>query len=427
MYNHRSMKHLLVNAGQLLTFIGPSGPRRGAEMSKTGLCRAGAVLIEDGKIVTAGSHDLVSRHPQANKARVLDVGGRVVLPGFVDSHSHPVFAAPRLKDFELRAQGKGYEQIAAEGGGILSSVDAVRKTTEDELVSRLGVWAARFIECGTTTLEAKSGYGLDLDSELKCLRAIRRVAAHTALELVPTFLGAHAVAPELVHDPHGYVRRVCEEMLPAVAKEGLARFADVFCDRGYFSEAQAETVLRAALQHGLKAKIHAEQLAHSGGAAVAARVGAVSADHLDHADAADFERLKKSGTVATLVPAANYFLGLGHYPSGRKLIEAGLPVALATDFNPGTAPCWNMQFALSLACTQLKLTPEEALCAATVNGAHALGLGATHGTLEPGKQADLIVLDVRDYREACYYFGANQVALVMKRGAIVHATQDFRP
>ena len=289
-------------------------------------------------------------------------------------------------------------------------MDGVRKATEDELAARLGEWAGRFIECGTTTLEAKSGYGLDLDSELKCLRAIRRAAGHTALELVPTFLGAHAVAPELAHDPHGYVRRVCEEMMPVVAKEKLARFADVFCDRGYFSEPQAETVLRAALDHGLKGKIHAEQLCRSGGAAVAARVGAVSADHLDHADASDLEALRKAGVVATLVPAANYFLGLGRYPSGRRFIDAGLAVALATDFNPGTAPCWSMQFVLSLACTQLKMTPEEALCAATVNGAHALGLGATHGTLEPGKQADLIVLDARDYREACYYFGANQVA-----------------
>ncbi|MBI4424950.1 MAG: imidazolonepropionase [Elusimicrobia bacterium] len=417
---------LLVNAGQLLTFQGPRGPRSGPAMGKVGLYRGGAVLIEDGAIVAAGLHDLVSRHPDAPKAKLLDVGGRVVLPGFVDSHAHPVFAAPRLTDFELRARGKGYEEIAAAGGGILSSVDAVRKASEAQLAERLDRWAGRFIECGTTTLEAKSGYGLDLDSELKCLRAVRLAASRTALELVPTLLGAHAVPPELRHDPHGYVRRVCEEMIPAAAQGGLARFTDVFCDRGYFSVEQAELVLRAGLKHGLKPKIHAEQLCRSGGAAVAARVGAVSADHLDHASPEDLAALKAAGVVATLVPAANYFLGLGRYPSGRRLIDAGLPVALATDFNPGTAPCWSMQLVLSLACTQLGMTPEEALCAATVNGACALGLGEELGVLEPGRRADLIVLDADDYREACYYFGGNQVALVMKRGSVVHRTQEFR-
>lgn len=420
------MKFLLVNVGQLLTMTGPSGPRAGAEMSKVGLFRGASVLVGDGKVLAAGLADLVAKHPDADKARILDVGGRVVMPGFVDSHAHPVFAAPRLKDFELRARGKGYEEIAAAGGGILSSVDRVRGASEPQLIDRLTQSAARFIECGTTTLEAKSGYGLDLASELKCLRAVKRAGTLTALELVPTFLGAHAVPAELKHDSHGYVRRVCEEMIPAVAKEGLAKFVDVFCDRGYFSEPQAETVLRAGLEHGLKPKIHAEQLSRSGGAAVAGRVGAVSADHLDFATAADLAALKAAGVVAALVPAANYFLGLGRYPSGRALIDAGLAVTLATDFNPGTAPCWSMQFVLSLACTHLGMTPEEALVAATVNGAHALELGETHGTLEPGKQADLIVLDTDDYREVCYYFGGNLVSMVMKRGGIVHADREYR-
>lgn len=426
MIQSASVNYLLVNAGQLLTFQGAPGPRRGADLGKPGLYRGGAVLIEGDRIAAAGLRDVVARHPAAEKARLLDAGGRVVLPGFVDSHSHPVFAAPRLRDFELRARGEGYREIAAEGGGILSSVDAVRKAAEAELADGLGRWCERFIECGTTTLEAKSGYGLDLPSELKSLRAIRRAAERTALELVPTFLGAHAVPPELAADPHRYVRVLCEEMIPAVAREKLARFADVFCDRGYFSEAQAETILRAAAEHGLRPRIHAEQLGRTGGAAVAARVGAASADHLDHADAEDAAALKSAGVIATLVPAANYFLGLARYPDARRLIEAGVPVALATDFNPGTAPCWNMQMVLSLACTQLRMTPEEALAAATVNGAHALGLGDTHGRLEPGLQADLIVLDAADYREACYYFGANQVAMVMKRGAIVHSTREFR-
>ncbi|MBI5202334.1 MAG: imidazolonepropionase [Elusimicrobia bacterium] len=420
------MKFLLVNAGQLVTMTGPSGPRTGAEMGKVGMFRGGSVLVGDGKILAAGLSDFVATHPDADKARILDIGGRVVMPGFVDSHAHPVFAEPRLKDFELRTRGKGYEDIAKAGGGILSSVDKVRGAGDPQLLDNLLRAAARFIECGTTTLEAKSGYGLDVENELKLLRTIQRASKVTALELVPTFLGAHALPAEFKGDPHGYLRRVCEEMLPAVAKEGLAKFADVFCDRGYFSEPQAEQVLRAALDHGLKPKIHAEQLSRSGGAAVAAKVGAVSADHLDHAEPDDLAKLKAANVIAALVPAANYFLGLGRYPSGRKLIDAGLAVALATDFNPGTSPCWNMQFVLSLACTQLGMTPEEALCAATINGAHALGLGATHGSIEPGKQADLIVLDMEDYREACYWFGGNQVSMVMKRGGIVHSDREYR-
>ncbi|MBI3549607.1 MAG: imidazolonepropionase [Elusimicrobia bacterium] len=420
------MRFLIVNAAQVLSFQGPDRPRAGEEMRKVGLYRDGAVLVEDGKIAAVGLRDVVMRHPGADAARIVDAGGRILLPGFVDSHSHPVFAEPRLEDFAMRIGGKSYAEIGAAGGGILSSVRKVRLATEGQLVERLVDWCLRFIECGTTTLEAKSGYGLDLESELKMLRVVRRASELTALELVPTFLGAHALPAELRERPADYVKRVCEDMIPAVAKEGLARFVDVFCEKGYFSEEDAGKVLAAGAGAGLKAKVHAEQLTRSGGARVAAKHNAVSADHLDRAEADDLEALRASGTVATLVPAANYFLATA-YPAARRIIDSGVPVALATDFNPGSAPCWNMQFVLSLACTQLRLFPEEALVAATINGAWALGLGKTHGSIEVGKQADLVLLDAADYREAAYYFGGNLASWVMKKGKIVHSTSHMTP
>ena len=419
------MRHLIVNASQLLTLAGPDRARRGKEMGSLGLVRGGAVLIDGGKILAAGLRDLVQAHELASTARLVDAGGRVVLPGFVDSHAHPVFAGPRLRDFAARLQGKGYAEIAAEGGGILSTVNGVRGATQDELSRGLRARAGRFLECGTTTLEAKSGYGLDLDSELKMLRAVKAVAEAGPLELVGTLLGAHALPGEWKHDREGYIARVCEEMIPAAAREGLARFVDVFCERGFFTVEDSERVFAAGAKAGLKAKIHAEQLTRSASLPMAVRCGAVSADHLDCADDSDLELLAKSGIVASLVPGSNYFLAKP-YPPARRLIDAGAAVALATDFNPGSCPCWDMRTILSIACTQMRLTPEEALVAATMNGACALGLGRTHGSLEPGKVADLVCYEAEDYREIPYYFGAPQVAWTMKRGALVHSRQEYR-
>ncbi|HVE11964.1 MAG TPA: imidazolonepropionase [Elusimicrobiota bacterium] len=419
------MKHLLVNA-QVLTLAGPDAPRAGKEMSALGVTRDGAVLISNGLVAAAGFKEIVLRHPDASKARLMDMGGRVVLPGFVDAHTHPVFAEPRLKDFESRLKGKTYAQIKEEGGGIVSSVNALRGATQAALAERLRRQSQRFLECGTTTIEAKSGYGLDLDSELKSLRAMRDASELTALEIVPTFLGAHAVPPEYAGRAGDYVELLCREGVPAVAKEKLARFVDVFCEKGYFSEEESERVLAAGAKAGLEVKIHAEQLSRSGGARLAAKLKARSADHLDCADAEDLARLKEAGTVAVLTPGANHFLGMAEYPPARRILDAGLPVALATDFNPGTCPCWNMQEAISLACARMRMTAEEAITAATINGAHALGLGKTHGSLEPGKQADVIVLDCEDYRELPYWFGANLVSAVFKKGTLVHRAQDFR-
>ncbi len=417
---------LIQNSSQLLTFAGEDHPRRGKEMSSLGLVRQGAVLIQDGKILAAGVKELVLSRPEAKGAEVIDAKGKVVLPGFVDSHSHPVFAGPRLADFEGRLQGLGYAELAGRGGGILSTVHGVRQATEAQLAAGLRLSARRFLEAGTTTLEAKSGYGLDLESELKILRVIRTVGAEGPLELVPTFIGAHAVPAELKDRPEEYLRRVCEDMIPAAAREKLASFVDVFCDQGYFSLEDARRVFEASSRAGLGLKIHAEQLSRSGASRLAAEAGAASADHLDFAGPEDIGALAAGGTVACLVPGSNYFLGKP-YPPARALIDAGAAVALATDFNPGTCPCWDMRMILSIATTQMRLSPAEALCAATVNGAWALGLGKTHGTLEAGRRGDLVIYDAEDYREIPYYFGSGGALLTLKGGQVVHRAAGFLP
>lgn len=420
------MKRLILNAGQLLTMTGPDRPRCGKEMSSVGMIRDGAVLIEDGVILAAGLKDFVLKHEAAKDAPIVDAGGKVVLPGFVDSHSHAVFAGPRLDDFAARLKGATYAELAAKGGGILQTVNGVRGATEKSLASGLAALSGKFLECGTTTLEVKSGYGLDLETELKMLRAIQTTGSSVPLELVPTFIGAHAVPPELKDRPEEYVRRVCADMIPRVASEKLALFADVFCEKGFFTVEDSGKVFEAAARAGLGLKIHAEQLSRSGGAALAVKAKAVSADHLDCVEEDDMAAFAAGGTVACLVPGSNYFLGKP-YPPARRLIDNGAAVALATDFNPGTCPCWDMRMILSIACTQMKMTPAESLIAATVNGAHALGLGKTHGSLEPGKKADILCYDAEDFRELPYYFGSTGALWVMKNGAVVHSRGDFKP
>lgn len=413
------MALLLTGFNQLLTFKGPAAARAGRAQGRVGLVKNGAVLADGGVIAAAGPEKEVVRHPLAKKARAVRAKG-VALPAFVDSHTHAVFAEPRLRDFSLRTQGVSYAGIKARGGGIISSIKAVRRQGPAEMVSQLLERAGRFLECGTGTIEVKTGYGLNKDSELKILKAVRSAALRTKLEMLPTLLSAHAVPPEF-RSTKEYLLHVISKILPEAASKKLAVFADIFCEKGYFSPEESFAYLKACASAGLVPKIHAEQLSHSGGAIAGAAAGAVSADHLDYAGKKEMAAMRRAGTVAALLPASNYFLGLSEYPDARAFIAEGVPVALATDFNPGTSPCWNMQFVLSAACTQMKMTPEEALCAATVNGAAALGLAGRLGTLAPGMQADIAVFDASDYRELCYYFGANQNLLTVKKGKIVYS------
>lgn len=412
------MAILFTNIKQLLTFSGDAGPRAGAAMRETGLVKNAAVLVNDGVIEAAGPRAAVSRHPLAKKAREVEVNG-ICLPGFVDSHTHAVFAEPRLKDFSMRTAGASYQEIKAAGGGILSSIGAVRAQGRKAMAAQLAARAVRFLECGTTTAEVKSGYGLSLDSELKMLRAVRDAQEFTPLEMLPTLLAAHSVPPEF-GDTQAYLDHVTSVILPKVAAEKLAVFADIFCEKGYFTPQQTTSYLKAAALLGLKPKVHSEQLSNYGGTRAGAAAGAVSADHADHVYAEDIAAMRDAGTIATLLPASNYYLGLTKYPPAREIISEGVPVALATDFNPGTCPCWNMQFVLSAACTHCGMTPEEAICAATVNGACALGIGDRVGRIVPGMQADLAFFAADDYRELAYYFGGNQNLLTVKKGNIVY-------
>ncbi len=412
---------LFHSATQLVTMRGGAGARRGAELREIGLVEDGAVLVSGGRIVAVSttaelrSDEWVKKHKKT--LREVDCSGQVVIPGFVDAHTHPVFAGPRLVDFEKRVSGASYEEIAAAGGGIRSSIDGVRRSTEQGLADVALAAFERMLAHGTTTIEAKSGYGLSADSELKSLKAIRRAAEGFPGTVVATLLGAHVVPPEYRQDPEEYVRIVCEEMIPKAAKAKLAEFADVFCERGAFTVEQSARILDAAVKHGLKTRAHVCQLSEADLAPLA-RYGLTSVDHVDHLRDADLYALAKSETVATLVPGANYFLGKP-YPPARKLIDAGVAVALATDYNPGSSPTLSMPMMMSVACTQMKMTPAEALAAATINGAYSLGLGGRKGSLEPGKDADMAMFDVDDYREIAYWFGENRCVGVMVAGEIV--------
>jgi imidazolonepropionase len=413
---------LITGASQLLTLRGEV-PRRGNSLSKLGIVKDGAVLVRDGQIAAVGTRAQVEARPDARGAEKLDVGGRVVLPGFVDSHTHLIHAASRAEEYELKIQGARYEEIARKGGGILSSVKKLRAASSEALKGRARAALEEFASYGTTTLEAKSGYGLDVTSELKILGLQRELNSEQPVEIVSTFLGAHTVPAEFRGKPGGaehYVTLVVERMLPEVANEGLAEFCDVFCDRGAFTLEQARRVLTAGQRNGLAPRVHAEQLSRTGATELAVELGAASCDHLERVNAADIRALGKSRTVATLLPGCDFHLGWKEYAPARKLIEAGAVVALATDYNPGTSPTMSMPMILSLACTQLRMTPEEAIAAATINGAYALKREKKVGSLEIGKQADLAVFEVEDYREIPYYFGMQRCWMTVKSGEIIH-------
>jgi imidazolonepropionase len=413
---------LLLNIGQLLTLRSKnSGPRRGADLGELGLIKDGAVLCVGGKVVSVGKTKDALRDPwfKKNRRKVIEVdcGGQVVVPGFVDSHTHPVFAAPRLVDFEKRISGATYEQIAEAGGGIRSSIEGVRKARKAALAERVSDALREMADLGTTTVEAKSGYGLSLEAELKSLEAIREAAKTWPGTVVPTLLGAHVVPKEFAGRPEEYVRLICEEMIPQAAKRKLAQFVDVFTERGAFTSAQTEAIFSAAKQYRLGVRAHVCQLGQTS-VGPFARFSPASFDHMDQVNEDEIPELAKQDTVATLVPGANYFLGLEKYPPARKLIDGGVAVALATDYNPGSSPTASMPFVLSLACTHMKMSPAEAIATATINGAWALRLQDRKGSIEPGKDADLAVFEAEDYREIAYWFASNRCAMTVLNGTL---------
>ena len=412
---------LLTNIGQLLTLQGTPGPRRGRELGDIALIEDAAVLCVGGKIVSAGKRRDAERdswvRSRKKKIQEIDCRGGVVLPGFVDSHTHPAFAAPRLVDFEKRIAGATYEQIAEAGGGIRSSLEGVRKSTRASLAAKVLAALNEMAAQGTTTVEAKSGYGLSFEAEMKSLEAIRDAGKRWPGTVVSTLLGAHVVPREFLDRRAEYVREICERMIPEAKRRRLANFVDVFIEGGAFTSLEARTIFSAARKHGLDTRAHVCQLSPEKVQPLL-EFEPASLDHMDHVDQSELKALAGSNTVATLVPGANYFLGLDRYPPARTLIDAGVAVALATDYNPGSSPTSNMQFVLSLACTHMKMSPAEAIAAATINGAHSLRLGDRKGIIEPGKDADLAIFAVKDYREIAYWFGSNLCGMTILAGQV---------
>lgn len=415
---------LITNASQVLTLAGPHRPRITEELSDLGIVENGAVLLEGATVAAVGDSAALKR--QAGTAcQVIDAAGCVVLPGFVDAHTHPVFAGSREDEYEMRSLGASYQEIASRGGGILSTVRRTRAASEQQLFELALPRIDWFLQHGTTTIEAKSGYGLTVDDELKILRVIRRLSDETPLDLVPTFLGAHEIPVECrPGNPNAlsrqdYVRMVVDEMLPRVASDGLARYCDIFCESHVFTTDESSAVLMRARELGLGIRIHAEQLSQCGGAALAASIGATTADHLEWIDDAGIRDLAKAGVIAVLLPGAVFNLGLTKYAPVRQMINAGAPIALATDFNPGSSPTPSMPMVHSIACTQMKMTPAECVAASTINAAYAVGMGDKVGSIEPGKQADLVIYGRPDYRQIPYYFGINHVTTVIKAGNVL--------
>ena len=405
MSSERESKTLaVINSSQLVTLAGPARPRIGPEMRELGIITDGALVIRDGLIENVGTSTQIKARID-DDTLIVDAGGRVVLPGFVDAHTHPVFAGTRAGEFEERSAGATYQQIAARGGGIQSTVNQTRAASLDQLVSAGRRYAAWFLRGGTTTVEAKSGYGLSLEDEIKVLRAIKKLDDETPLRYAPTFLGAHTIPKEYEARRDEYIALVIDEMLPQVAREKLAEFADVFCEKNVFTTDESWKILSAARCHGLGLRMHADQLSLSGGAKLAAELGTLTADHLEHTDAEGIAALKSASVQPVLLPGSVYALGSSRYPAAREMIEAGLAVVLATDFNPGSSPTPSMTMILSLAATHMKMTPAESITAATINAAYSLNRGAQIGSLEPGKIADVVIHDCGDYRELAYFFG----------------------
>ena len=415
---------LILNAAQLVTCANPGGPKRGANLADIGLIADGAVAIAHGQIVALGkTPDLLADYSAAQR---IDANGKVVCPGFVDCHTHLIYAGDRVNEFEMRIGGASYMEIMAAGGGIVSTMKATRSASLEQLVAASRARLAAMLALGTTTAEVKTGYGLSPDAELKMLSAIAQLDQESPCDLVPTFLGAHTTPPEWKHDVDGYVQQVIETMLPQATKwyaqshfaDHTPFFVDVFCEDHAFSEEQARRLLSAGQTLGLQAKLHVDQFNSLGGVEMALALGAVSADHLEVTQHQDVERLAAAQTIAVVLPAVNFNLGLTQFAPARALIDRGAAVALATDMNPGSAPCLSLPLVMAIACRYQRLLPAEALNACTLNAAHALGLGDRIGSIEVEKQADLLILNTADYRHLAYQLGGNLVERIIKRGII---------
>lgn len=412
---------IIEGAAELLTLTGVRNrPRRGEEMGDLGIIQRGALAARRGKIVWVGpAADLLTSVRPMAFCKLIDAYGKTVMPGLVDPHTHLVFAGSRENEFAMRIQGKTYLEIAAAGGGINATVAATRQASKEELTFAARRSLNRMLPLGTTTVEAKSGYGLDIETEIKILEVIQGLNQDDPITVVPTFMGAHEIPPEFRQDPEAYVDLIIARMIPAVAERKLSRFCDVFCETGVFNVAQTERIFRAAQAAGMETRVHADELTDLGGAAMAARMKARTADHLLYANDDGIRAMAQAGVIAVLLPGTAYFLHMQRYARARDMIAAGVPVALATDFNPGSCMTESMPLIMNMACTQMRMLPAEAITAATVNAAWAIGEQDHIGTLEVGKQADILVLEAPNHAHLCYHFGVNLVERVVKDGKVV--------
>lgn len=417
------MRRLIDNAKQIVTVRGGSdAPRTGQDMSELGLIEHGSIAIESGEIAAIGPKEEIDQWIESNWGRssfeVIDATGRCVLPGLIDPHTHVVYAGSREYELEMRLGGASYLDILKAGGGILASTRMTRAASEEQLMEETRIRLDRFLLQGVTTIEAKSGYGLTVEDECKQLRVAKRLTESHSIDIVSTFMGAHAVPMEYKANPEGYVDLILNEMLPRVAQEGLAEFCDVFCEVGVFTIDQSERILEAGKKLGLRPKIHADEIETMGGAELAAKVGAVSADHLLQASDEGIRQLAEAGVIAILLPGTAFYL-MASYARAREMIEKGVPVALSTDANPGSSPTQSLQVIMNLACLNMKMKPAEVITATTINAAHAIGRAHRIGSLEVGKQADLILLNAPNYLFMQYHYGVNLVDMVIKNGDVV--------
>lgn len=412
---------IITNADELLTLDG--GIRKGLSMNDLAIISDGAVVIQNGLIADYGkSSEILSQWRSEN---LISAENKIVMPGFVDSHTHPVFVKTRENEFEMRILGKSYVEISQNGGGIRSSIEGVRKSSEEDLFNLASKRIKRMVAQGTTTLEAKSGYGLSTESEMKMLRVIARLNQELPIDIVATFMGAHEFPNEYQDNRNEYIRILKEEMLPVVADSGLAKYCDIFTEEHVFNIEQSRDILTRAKKLGFKIRMHADEIKPIGGAELAAEIGAVTAEHLAATSDRGISAMKRSGVIPVLLPGTIFSLGMRAYARARTMIDAGLPVALATDFNPGSCNCDSMQFVITLACLQMKMTVAEAIAGATINGAYALEMGDKTGSISKGKQADILIMDMPSYRYLPYHFGSNNVSIVIKNGEIVYRENEL--